>query len=346
MAHRPVKNGSRPAARFTRRQVLGAAAAAMGLMGERSAAQDGRVIAQGDPGVGELPRIPPPWWMERLGPRSRVVEVHSQKVLQHSIVDPLVLRQMLTQGVRTLTGTLSPQAAWRELLGDARRIVLKFNSVGANVLSTTDPMARAIVEALEVAGYDVGAVGLVEAPSYLPSRLGTRLPAGGWGEPIQVGGQLEPLAAYVYEADAIINVAFLKTHQIAGLSGCLKNLSHAVIRHPARYHANWCSPYVAQVVGSEAVSSRLRLNLVNALRVVVDRGPDANPEDVVDYRGLLLGVDPVAVDRVGLSVLTAERARLGLVQDLRVPSLTDAARMGLGRVRPEGIERRQALGVD
>jgi uncharacterized protein (DUF362 family) len=147
------------------------------------------------------------------------------------------------------------------------------------------------------------------------------------------------LARYLFDADAIINVPFLKTHQIAGMSGCLKNLSHALIRHPAQFHANGCSPYVGQVVGSREVSSRLKLNLMNAVRVVVDGGPGARTENTVGYGGLLLGFDPVAMDYAGLSILAAERHRLGLRGGLAVRYLASSAEMGLGRWRPTDVDR-------
>jgi hypothetical protein len=284
-------------------------------------------------------RISPPWWIQQHQSRSRVVDIRSNSVVQGSAVDHVGLGEMLDQAIRSLTGQATEEAGWRRVLGAAERIVLKFNAVGARVIDTNEVMARLLVERIAAAGYEPQNLVLVEVPSYLRRELGTGEITPGWGAPVSVGGRLEPLARYLHESDAIVNVPLLKTHQIAGMSGCMKNLSHALVRHPAWYHANGCSPYVGQVIGSQAVSARVKLNLVNAVRVVVNGGPDARGEDIVGYGGLLLGFDPVAVDTLGLGILATERRRLGLAGGGQVRYLASAAGMGIGRWRPVEIDR-------
>jgi hypothetical protein len=323
--------------RPTRRDVLCAAAAAS-LGALRLAAQDVPVPAETQP-VRSASPLPRPWWLAAEPQRSRVVDIRSDKVLRGSSVDSLELEAMLRRAITTLTRASTHEEGWRSILGEARRIVIKFNSVGAEVLRTTDSLARVLVSELGRAGYAADQIALVEVSRYLAQELGTREPPAGWGQAIPVGDRAEPLANYLLEANAIINVPFVKTHQIAGMSGSLKNLSHAVIRHPARYHADGCSPFVGQVVGSAEVASRLRLNVTNALRIVVDRGPDAQEEDLVHCGGLIVGFDPVAVDSIGLGLLSVERRRKGLPWTIRVPHLVAAGDDGVGRWRPSDIDR-------
>ena len=328
--------------RPTRRELLaGATATAVGMFARLGSAS-GQQAASAP--VATQPRATTPaacpWWMGEKHPRSRVVDVRSDKVLNASVPDLVALGELLDEALCSLTETATPQRAWRSVLGTARRIVVKLNSVGADAIGTSDAMVRVLVGGMKEAGYDPGQIALVEAPQYLTGILGTREPPHGWGSPIVVGGNPEPLAAYLHEADALINVPFLKTHQIAGMSACLKNLSHALIRHPARYHDNGCSPYVGQVVGTQEVSSKLKLNVVNALRVVVNNGPDARQQDIVGYGGLLLGFDPVAVDTVGLEMLAVERRRGGLTGGrLDVRYLSSAGEAGVGHWRPGRLER-------
>ncbi len=286
-----------------------------------------------------LTRVPTPWWLKTTASRARVVDIRSREILAEEAGDTVTLEDILDQGLLHLVPADTPREAWRRVLGKAERVVLKFNSVGDRVLGTNEMMARALVSRLEDAGYSRKQITLVEAPEFLREALGTAAPVRAWGEAVPVGRGLQQLAQYLYDADAIINVPLLKTHQIAGMSCCMKNLSHALLRHPARCHANGCSPFVGQVVGSTPVSTRLRLNIVNALRVVVDRGPDARPEDVAEYGGLLLGFDPLAVDIVGRSVLAMERRSRGLPPWFGVPYLDSAAVMRVGRWRPAEIER-------
>jgi hypothetical protein len=319
----------------TRRELLGAAAAATFGLWPVTETGYGQAVS---PLTSRPAQSQAPWWLG-ADDHARVADVRSAGVARLRIIDSTALGEMLDQGIQSLTATTRPVAAWHAALGSAERILIKFNSVGAVALDTTEPLARLMVERLAAAGYDPAKIVLVEAPAFMSDELGTAHAPAGWASRIEVGGQTEQLARYLFDADAIINVPFLKTHQIAGMSGCLKNLSHALIRHPGRYHANGCSPYVGQVVGSQEVSSRVRLNVMNALRIVVDHGPDARAEDIVSYGGLLLGFDPLAVDNVALSILAEERRRRGVAGSLDVRYLAGAARMGLGRWRPGDIER-------
>jgi len=339
MVKTPHDTGWQP----TRRELLAAAATAtLGILSNPPRGRAQTTQPAGNASHVSSP-VPPPWWLDdhrsRPSGKSRVIDIRSDSVLHASVVDRVIIGEMLDQGIQNLTGAASAERAWRAVLGPAERIVVKFNTVGAAVIKTNDALAPVLVERISAAGYAPENIALAEVPRFVTQELGAPEVARGWGKPIQLAGRPEPLAQYLYDADAVINVPFLKTHQIAGMSGCMKNLSHALIRHPARYHGNGCSPYVAQVVGSNAVASKLKLNIVNAIRLVANRGPDAREEDIVAWGGLLLGFDPLAVDTVGLSILAAERRRLGLSPQLRVRYLAAAARMGLGRWRPAEIDR-------
>ncbi len=282
---------------------------------------------------------PSPWWMGDAHPRSRVIDIRAPHVLNASVADEVALVEVITQGIQALTFTDKPADAWRRILGPSQRIVLKFNSVAAARINTSGAMARALLESLNAAGYPPALIAGVETPEHIAARFETRKPAEGWGPEIAVGGGRESLAAWVYEADAIINVPFLKTHPIAGMTCCCKNISHAVVRRPARYHSNGCAPFVGEILGSEPVTARLKVNIVNAIRTVVNRGPDAAERDVYPHGGLLLGFDPVATDAVGLDLLLRQRREYGLSPDVEVRYLQAARTAGIGRLRPTEIDR-------
>lgn len=336
----PVKNVRH--APITRREMLRGMAAAGGLL--MGAGWPVDAVAQDSQPATSRPLQPVPLgtqlpWLVREPHRSRVVDARSDRILSGTNIDTLLLESMLQRSLQTLTGAESMPDAWRAILGPAERIAIKFNSVGASLIGTNDDVARALVRHLTRVGYRPDQITLIEVPQYLTNELETRAPAPGWGETIRVGDSAEPVAHYLLEADAVINVPLLKTHQIAGVSGAMKNISHAVVRHPARYHANGCSPFIGQIIYSQEVSSKLRLTVLNALRIVVDRGPDAHNEDLVEYGGLLTGFDPVAVDSVGLSLLLVERRRRGLEEPVLTRYLEAAGDIGVGRWRPADIER-------
>ena len=336
MPPKKVNPGSRSSGEPTRRDVLRAAAAA------GFCALTGTGTAHGQQATSQPATSPAnaqPWWVQPPYTRSRVVDIRSDQVFDESSLDQCAIERILARGVCALTGKPTPAESWRAILGSARSIVLKFNSVGAEVIGTTGATAAAIIKALVAAGYDRRGIVAVELSKRLATKLEVAEPNPGWGSPIPVGGRQEPLANYVREADAMIDVPFLKTHHIAGMSGCMKNISHAVIRHPGRYHDNRCSPYIGQVIGSTEVSSKLRLSVVDALRMVIRNGPDAAPDDLLAHGGLLLGFDPVAVDTVGLSLLTLRRRQVGIRDALDAPCLRSAAALGVGRVEGHDLEQ-------
>ena len=61
------------------------------------------------------------------------------------------------------------------------------------------------------------------------------------------GGPRDRLAGVLDQVTAIVNVPFLKTHNLAGMTCCLKNLSHALVKHPAQFHTGGCKE-VADIV--------------------------------------------------------------------------------------------------
>lgn len=326
-----------PEAEPSRRDVLGYAAAASLVAVTQSASAAGIAARAGR--QSSTATQPVPWWLGPDFKRSRVVDTYSRHVLNASVADKIALTELIMHGIQSLTRESDPVRAWQAVLGPAKLIVLKFNSVAAQQINTTDAMARALVDALAAGDYGPDRIALVEAPRHLQAQLKTRDVPRGWGEAISVGQTRDELANYVYEADAIINVPFLKTHRIAGMTCCLKNLSHALIRHPARYHDNGCSPYVGQIVGAGAITTRLKLNIVNAMRTVINNGPDATERDIYSHGGILLGFDPVATDAVGRDILLRLRRKAGLGGHLDVPYLEDARDRGVGRLRVTEIDR-------
>ncbi len=353
MARKQVKHGGRDEGCPSRRDVLraAAAAAALGVLpsGLIAATQDApasqtRSEPATRPANGSATTRPSqtdgtPWWMGPAFPRSRVVDVRGAAIGDRDAMDEPALAEMVTMGLVTLTGTKTPTAAWRAILGRSSRLLIKFNHVGAEKLATNSPLARVLVESLTEAGYKTSDIVLVEVEKQVQHALGVAAPPTGWGQKIPVGDGEEELAEYLLWAEAVINVPLIKTHRIAGMSGALKNLSHALIRHPARYHANQCSPYVAQIVGHKAVNGRLKLNVANALRTVARGGPEAGMDNVVTANRLLMGFDPLAVDAVAYELLLAQRRSLGALAAFDVPYMVSAAELGVGRLAAHQVER-------
>jgi hypothetical protein len=279
-----------------------------------------------------------PWWLGPEYKRSRVVQVRADNVLNGSVPDPYVLDDILGQGVQAITDETSPERAWRKLLGDSQRIVLRFDLVASKLLNTTDAMARTLIGQISRAGYHPRTVALVGVPHYLERALGTRTLDRGWGPPVRVGERLEPIANYVYECDVLINVPFLMAHPVGGMSGAVLGLSYALLKHPGRYYKDEGQRLVLEVLRSPAINAKLQLNLMNALRVITENGPDASEDAIAPFGGLLFGFDPVALDGKGLDVLARERRRHGLDALMRLPYLSRAVALEIGRLQVNEVE--------
>ena len=146
-----------------------------------------------------------------------------------------------------------------------------------------------------------------------------------------------------------MNIPYLKNDNIMGLSGCLKNITYRVVKHPARLHSNGCSPFLADILALPEVSGKLRLNIMNALRIAYHGGPLVTPNYVESPGLLLLGRDPIAADAVALGTLKSGHGKAGrtpMPPDAEpVPALNDAAGKGVGTVNFRMIERLTAESI-
>lgn len=275
---------------------------------------------------------------------SRVIRLTSKRLVSSRTVNSTILRESLAKGLCALTDSDAIADAWHRLLQPDDTILLKFNQSGAEHIGTTPPLARELVVSLQSAGWSPEQIIVLEVGGADLRLIRQTRPADlRWqGEEVHFGacGRDSFLAA-LDQATAVINVPFLKTHHLATMTGCLKNLSHGLIRHPARFHANGCDPAIAEIVASRPIQDRLRLNILNALQVVYEGGPEAKAADLHAAGELVFSLDPVAGDATGFGILNEIRALHGLTPLLPAASiprfLASAARLGVGRADAEQI---------
>ena len=273
-----------------------------------------------------------------------VCEVFMKEAVVRRRAHPVLVGQMLSRALCLASGSERVGEAWRQWISDDDLILVKFNRSGAESIGTAEVMCQAVVSSLGQADIGPDRIMLLEAPEHLAVELGTRQPPAGWPDKeYDFGSGCDQFRAALEEATAIINVPFLKTHNLAGMTGCLKNLSHGLVKHPGRYHDGGCSPYIGDIVGCEAIRGKLRLNIVDALRAMIDHGPQAEEQYVEPARLLLVGTDPVAVDTCGLFWLNRLRKERGLApvggQHQHLAYLLAAERSGLGSANLDRISR-------
>ena len=258
-------------------------------------------------------------------------------------------KAVLDASVRRLAGTARIDDAWASFFSAEDVVAIKVNAINGKALSTSPLLAGAIAEGLMSCG--VAAKNILvwdrttrelEAAGFTinfsgdgPLCFGTDAPSVGYeSSPTELGSIGSCYSRIVTErATALINVPILREHSLAGISAALKN-NYGAIHNPNKYHANGCSPFVADVNSHPAIRKNTRLNVCDALRVQVHGGPGYKPRWTKEFGGILVSTDPVALDAVGLEETDRLRKAAGLRtfrEEGRYPGyLAAASQLGLG----------------
>jgi hypothetical protein len=114
-----------------------------------------------------------------------------------------------------------------------------------------------------------------------------------------------------------------------------------VITNTSRLHATLWAETSAEVCAFPPVRDKVVLNIADGLRGCYDGGPGANPQFFTDYKTILLGTDPVAVDRIGFERIIGKRIEMGRQADFTAAGLKQmnlAAELNLGIADKEQIQ--------
>jgi len=212
--------------------------------------------------------------------KSRVVLIRSEEALdENSKFNAEIIQQMLDEAVMNLFEQDDPVKTFKSLVKPDDIVGIKSNVW--SYLPTPKELENAIKQRLLDAGVQENNISI--------SDRGVRT------DPVFVN------------STALINVRPLRTHYLAGLSGCLKNYVTFVKNIP-EYHPNNCAD-LALLFNLPQVKGKTRLNILCALTPQFHgRGPHHfNRRYVWNYNGLIVGTDPVAVDAVGLEIVKAKR---------------------------------------
>lgn len=116
------------------------------------------------------------------------------------------------------------------------------------------------------------------------------------------------------EVDKIINVPILKNAG-ASVTLCMKNLAYGVTTNTARLHKELWSETCAEVCAFPPVRDKVVLNIVDGMIGCFQGGPGANPQFITDFKVMLFGTDPVAVDRIGYEIIYNKRVAEGIQKE-------------------------------
>lgn len=270
------------------------------------------------------------------------------------------IQKMLDTAMARLTGEETVPAAWRRFFKPNDTIGIKVNCLrsAGRKLSSHIELVNCIVNGLVSAGvpehhiiiWDRENGELINAGYTINMSnkggskcYGTDAEGVGYSKELIVYGSVASNVSKILSTHctAIINVPVLKDHNIAGVSISMKNFFGA-INNPNKYHIDAAvDPYIPDLNASPLIKEKTRLIICDALTATYHRGPGYSGY-TWDYNGLLVSLDPVALDMTGAMIIEEKRREMGmpsLAEAGRAPDyIATAAELGLGTNDPDRIE--------
>lgn len=287
--------------------------------------------------------------------KSRVVQIQNKRVFtEKQTVDPTIAREMLTTAMLNLTGTSTPDQAWKSLFKPDDVVGIKVNALGGRKIATHPGVVNAVIAGLTTAGIPEENIIVWDRLTRELEKAGYTINTSNRGvkcfgtdkrydpEPEIIGSVGSCFSSILSSrCTALINIPVLKDHDLSGVSLSLKNF-YGAIHNPNKYHDNNCDPYIADLNTHPYIRDKLRLIVCDGLTMQYQGGPSYKPQWSRTYCTLLLSRDPVAIDRIATQLIEEERRKRGL------PALKDggrdpihigtAARKGLGTDNLNSIE--------
>lgn len=258
------------------------------------------------------------------GEKSRVVIGRDSKLRAAGAgIDSARLLNLLDRAMQALYGFDSSLEAWKKVVRPGEVVGLKASCLAGRGISTSVALVEAICERLQQ-------VGIKEIVIW--DRLNSDLESARFqirerGQGVRcfgndVLGYEDDLAVYgsvgsrlsrtlTQICDAVINLPVLKDHSITGVTIALKSMFGA-IHNPNKYHLSVGDPYVADTYMLPPIRQKVRLTICDATTALYEGGPSYMPQWTWAYNGLIVGLDPVAVDYTGWQIIEKKRAGVGM----------------------------------
>lgn len=280
---------------------------------------------------------------------------------------PEIARRLLERALMELTGAPSLDGAMQRFIHADDVVAIKVNGIGGQkgqTMAVSFELILPVVESCLAVGVAPERITVYEQTTDFlrATRVNVRdwqLPPGVRTEAhggikvsmprVKIYGNIATaFATPLTQATAVIDMTLLKDHSLTGYTGTLKNVVYGSITNPHEHHAHQANPQIAVLYNHPIVTSRVRLHITDAFRILPDKGPlDRDPRMRVPHGAVYVATDPVAMDTIGWRVVEEERR----ARDL--PSLAEAGRepryirtageLGLGvhdlnRIRATSVE--------
>ena len=127
------------------------------------------------------------------------------------------------------------------------------------------------------------------------------------------------------KVDKVISIPVLKDHRSAGVTLCLKNMSHGLVNNVSRSHLNvnggqgvnlsmnHCQTFIPAAVSLPPTREKCVLQILDGLVATYEGGPGMWNRTFATWerKSLFFSTDPVATDFVGWEIIDAKRAEHG-----------------------------------
>ncbi|HEX9188864.1 MAG TPA: DUF362 domain-containing protein [Vicinamibacteria bacterium] len=284
------------------------------------------------------PGMPGPW-------PGRVVSVRSPRCLDEEgvVVNGEVVREMLGRAMRALTGEATTEAAWRRFFEPADVVGIKVNAGGVPHVVSNPAIVAETCRQLMAVGVPASQIVVFERfqnqldgigyPAHLPEGVEVFAAEGGnrrtenraydpetyvevdfFGEEDTRSNMMRLVSRRLTK---IVNIPNMKDHGAVGATGCLKNVAYGCFSNVARSHSRG-QTHTRTSVGTfasvEPLRSRCVLQVMDGLKAVWHGGPFARTTRYVFHpRRMLVGTDPVAIDRLLLDIIDDKRKAEGAI---------------------------------
>ncbi len=257
--------------------------------------------------------------VSRLG---QVVEVFRPGLtLNRDKVVTAEAHQLLDQTLMAFTGLTDPVKALGQFVDATDTVGLKVNALAAPGHPFHPAFTWRIVEHLR-------ALGLPNERIVIYDQYGDRMRKSGYKRvtrpgkvrvishkrvgyeklPMMFQGNALHWTKLLRELTCILNLSVPKDHDIAGITGALKNMSFGNIKRVPGFH-RVIHDAIPWIYAQPEIMDRTRLCLIDASRVMYNGGPQDHRRWRVQHDSMLIGQDPVALDWAVLELVNEQRAR-------------------------------------
>jgi uncharacterized protein (DUF362 family) len=270
----------------------------------------------------------------------RVVEISDERCIVANRVSQSIVRQMIEQGMRELTGEKDPRLAWSKFIQPQDTVGIKINPSGAPACCSSPEIVREIVAGVQ-------SVGVPARNIFVYDRYAYEMDIGSYQALVPMGVRVTGVQEHKLDVSGydpnvfceanffgewetrsymasivssgvtkIINVPTMKDHSAAGVTGCLKNLGYGTFNNVERSHRrpfSFTDPLIGIMCSVEPLRSKAVLHIMDGTRIVWHGGPLTQNPDFIFPAGLIMvGTDPVAMDTIELEKIEAKRRKEGV----------------------------------